>query len=285
MTNAALQRARLYGSIYARNPAALLAGLLLLVIAGLSIAAPLIASYPPLLTNAGPSFAPPSMAYPMGTDDLGRDIFSGVLYGGRVTLGVGLVAGLASVLFGTLVGLLAGFLGGVVDLVVTKLTEVFLIIPAVFLAILLVTFFGSSIINVIITLAVVSWPVTSRLVRAQVLSLKEREFCKAARVLGESSARIMFVELLPNTLAPVIVNGSIQVANAIVVEAGLSFLGLSDQNYMSWGTLLFRAQRFLTQDAWWTFIFPGAALFCTVLCLNVVADMLNHLLNPRTRYQ
>jgi peptide/nickel transport system permease protein len=280
-----LGRIRLYARLYAGNPAAIVAGGFLIVIMALVIGAPLVTNFPPLLTNAGPSFAQPGPQHLMGTDDLGRDIFSGVLFGGRVSLGVGLVAGLVSVILGTLIGLLAGYFGGVVDLVLTKVTEVFLIIPAVFLAILLVTFFGGSITNVVLVIAVVGWPSTARLVRAQVMSLKERDFCKAARVLGESSGYIMFAELLPNAAAPVLVNASIQIANAIVVEAGLSFLGLSDQDHTSWGTLLFRAQRFLMQDAWWTFVFPGAVLFCTVLCLNVVADMLNHLLNPRTRYQ
>ena len=275
----------LYARLFARNRAALVAGLFLAVVSSLVIAAPLVATFPPLLTNAGPSFAPPSATYPMGTDDLGRDILSGVLYGGRISLGVGFVAGAVSVVIGTLIGLIAGFRGGGADLVLTKITEVFLIIPAVFLAILLVTFFGGSITNIVLVIALVSWPSTARLVRAQVMSLKERDYCNAARVLGNSASYIMFAELLPNTLAPILVNASIQVANAISVEAGLSFLGLGDQNHTSWGTLLFRAQRFLMQDAWWTFVFPGAALFLTVLALNIVADMLNHLLNPRTRFQ
>jgi peptide/nickel transport system permease protein len=276
---------RLYARLYSRNRAALVSAMFLVAVSVLVIAAPLIAKFPPLLTNAGPSFSPPNATYPMGTDDLGRDILSGVLYGGRISLGVGLVAGVVTVSIGTVIGLLAGFLGGVADLILTKITEVFLIIPAVFLAILLVTFFGGSVTNVVLVIALVSWPSTARLVRAQVMSLKEREFCSAARILGNSAGYIMFSELLPNTLAPILVNASIQVANAISIEAGLSFLGLSDQNHTSWGTLLFRAQRFLMQDAWWTFVFPGAVLFLTVLALNIVADMLNHLLNPRTRFQ
>jgi peptide/nickel transport system permease protein len=221
----------------------------------------------------------------MGTDDLGRDIFSGVIYGARVSMGVGFVAAVGSSLVGLLIGIVAAYYGRTYDTVLMRITEIFFVIPMVFLAILLVAFFGSSIWNVIFVIIILSWPTTARLVRGQVLALKERDFVKASKALGEHDFYIMFMEILPNTLAPIIVNGSIEVARAIVVEAGLSFLGLGDPNLTSWGIMLYKSQRFLVQQIWWTFSFPGAALFFTVLSLNVIADTLNTILNPRTRHK
>ena len=282
---AAVSRARTFAGLFLGDAATRLAFGYLALVVGVALFAPWIAEFPPLLTGVGPAFARPGLPYFMGTDDLGRDIFSGVVHGARVSLGVGVVAATASAFIGVVMGLVAGYFGGRVDVALMRVTEVFFVIPMVFLAILLVAFFGSGIWNVIFVIVILSWPATARLVRGQVLSLKEREFVKAARVLGEGHVFIMFREILPNTLAPIIVNGSIQMAQAIVVEAGLSFLGLGDQNLTSWGVMLFRSQRFLMQEAWWTFVFPGLALFLTVLALNVLADSLNNILNPRTRHR
>jgi peptide/nickel transport system permease protein len=270
---------------FLRNPlsAAALGWVVLVSLAAL--AAPLLTPFPPLLTNSGPAFAPPGGAHPLGTDDLGRDVWSGVLYGARVSLGVGAAAAAASSLIGLLVGIVAGYRGGLLDTLLMRVTEVFLVIPMVFLAILFVAFFGSSVWNVLLVIVLLSWPATARLVRGQVLSVREREYVKAARLVGEGAGFIMFREILPNALAPIVVNASIQMAHAIVVEAGLSFLGLGDQTLTSWGIMLFRSQRFLMQDAWWTFVFPGVALFLTVLALNIIADGLNTVINPRTRHR
>jgi len=269
--------------LYRRNKLAIIGLLYLAVIIAAAILAPWLSNYPPLLTSAGQPFLPPGVHHPMGTDDLGRDIFSGVIHGARVSLGVGFTAALGSTIIGLLVGTLAAYYGKVFDTILMRITEIFFVIPMVFLAILLVAFFGSSIWNVILVIILLSWPTTARLVRGQVLALRERDFVKASRTLGEPAYRIMFFEILPNTLAPIIVNGSIEVARAIVVEAGLSFLGLGDARLISWGTMLYKSQRFLLQQIWWTFSFPGAALFFTVLSLNVIADTLNTILNPRTR--
>lgn len=274
---------REYWRLYRRDRVACVALAFIGLVTLASLVAPLITRFPPLLTSVGPSFLEPNLNYLMGTDDLGRDIFSGVVYGGRVSLGVGFIAAIASSLAGLFIGILAGYYRGMLDTVLMRLTEVFFVIPMVFLAILLISFFGSSIWNVIFVITVLSWPATARLVRGQVLALDQRDFVRAAKALGESDFHIMFVEILPNTLATIIVNGSIQVARAIVVEAGLSFLGLGDPNLTSWGVMLYRSQRFLLQMVWWTFVFPGSVLFLTVLSLNVIADALNTILNPRTR--
>ncbi len=274
-----------YWRLYRRDKIAVVALLYIILIVLVAILAPLITRFPPLLTGTGPSFTPPNTQHLMGTDDLGRDIFSGVIYGARVSMGVGFVAAVGSSLVGLLIGIVAAYYGRTYDTVLMRITEIFFVIPMVFLAILLVAFFGSSIWNVIFVIIILSWPTTARLVRGQVLALKERDFVKASKALGEHDFYIMFMEILPNTLAPIIVNGSIEVARAIVVEAGLSFLGLGDPNLTSWGIMLYKSQRFLVQQIWWTFSFPGAALFFTVLSLNVIADTLNTILNPRTRHK
>jgi len=274
-----------YWRLYRRDKIAVIALLYIILIVVIAILAPLITRFPPLLTGAGPSFTPPNAQHLMGTDDLGRDIFSGVIYGARVSMGVGFVAAVGSSLVGLLIGIVAAYYGRIYDTVLMRITEIFFVIPMVFLAILLVAFFGSSIWNVIFVIIILSWPTTARLVRGQVLALKERDFVKASKALGEHDFYIMFMEILPNTLAPIIVNGSIEVARAIVVEAGLSFLGLGDPDLTSWGIMLYKSQRFLVQQIWWTFSFPGAALFFTVLSLNVIADTLNTILNPRTRHK
>lgn len=260
-----------------------LACIVLVTIFAIAICAPMLTSYDPIQTGVGPTFQPPSYSHWMGTDDLGRDIFSGVAYGARISLGVGGLAAIASGIIGVIIGLFAGYHRGWVDAVLMRITEVFFVIPMVFLAILFVAYFDSSIWNIIAVISILSWPATARLVRGQVLSLRERPFVKAAQVIGESAGSIIFREILPNTRSPVIVNSSIQMAQAISVEAGLSFLGLGDPNLTSWGIMLYRAQRFLLQEVWWTFFFPGLSLFLTVLSLNVIADALNASLNVRTR--
>lgn len=280
-----ISRVEHYWRLYRRDKIAVVALLYIILIILVAILAPLITRFPPLLTGAGPSFTPPNAQHLMGTDDLGRDIFSGVIYGARVSMGVGFVAAVGSSLVGLLIGIVAAYYGRIYDTVLMRITEIFFVIPMVFLAILLVAFFGSSIWNVIFVIIILSWPTTARLVRGQVLALKERDFVKASKALGEHGFYIMFIEILPNTLAPIIVNGSIEVARAIVVEAGLSFLGLGDPDLTSWGIMLYKSQRFLVQQIWWTFSFPGAALFFTVLSLNVIADTLNTILNPRTRHK
>lgn len=269
--------------MYQKNKIALIGlGYIILIIC-CALLAPLITKFPPLVTGVGPPFLGPNSAFVMGTDDLGRDVFSGVVYGARVSIAVGFIAAAISSFIGLFVGICAGYYRGKLDTVLMRITEVFFVIPMVFLAILLVAFFGSNIWSVVFVIIILSWPTTARLVRGQVLSLREREFVKAAKALGERDFYIMFREILPNTLAPIIVNGSIEVARAIIVEAGLSFLGLGDPNMVSWGLMLFKSQRFLLQQVWWMFTFPGIALFLTVLSLNVIADVLNTILNPRTR--
>lgn len=266
---------------YKKNRAAVVGLAIVCCFVLIALLAPSIAPNKPFSLVAD-RFIPPSEKYPMGTDDLGRDVFSGVMYGSRVSLLVGFMAAATSTLIGTMIGAFSGYHGGKADSILMRLTEVFQVVPRFFMALILVALFGASVWNVIFVIGILSWPVTARLVRAEYLSLKEREFIEAARALGMGHLGIVFSEILPNALPPIIVNSSLQVGSAILTEAGLSFLGLGDPSMISWGYMLNNAQRFLRQ-AWWMASFPGAAIFLTVLGLNLVGDGLNDAFNPKLK--
>ncbi len=248
----------------------------------------LIALLAPIIAKTGPfkigtaTFMPPSETHYMGTDNLGRDIFSQVVFGARISLMVGFLAASTSAVIGTLVGAISGFFGGKIDETLMRITEMFQIIPRFVLAIVIVALFGSSIWYVIFVIGILSWPSIARLVRAEFLSLKEQEFVEAARSVGVGKLAIIFREILPNASAPIIIALTLQVAGAIELEAGLSFLGLSDPNVMSWGRILHNAQSYL-RNAWWMAFFPGLSIFFTALGANLVGDGLNDALNPRLK--
>jgi peptide/nickel transport system permease protein len=265
-----------------RRSTAGVAGLVIILV--LAVVAALAGWLAPVLPSAlsPDSFQPPGRAHWMGTDDLGRDVFAGVVYGARVSLLVGFLTAAASTLVGTLLGGLAGYYGGAVDSLLMRLTELFMVVPRFFLALVIVALFGSSLWGIILVLAILSWPTTARLFRAEVLRLRPLEYVQAARAMGHADLAILFRQILPNALSPVIVNISVQVAYAIILEAGLSFLGLGDPASMSWGVMLSSAQQFLRR-AWWTATFPGLAIFLAVLGFNLAGDGLNDALNPRLR--
>jgi peptide/nickel transport system permease protein len=250
------------------------------VFVGVALLAPLLAPYGML--DMGPSFQPPSAAHLLGTDSLGSDVLSNVIYGTRTSLIVGLCAVLTSTIIGLTVGSISGYFGGRADNVLMRVTEMFQILPQFFLAIIIVALFGSSIWNIVFVIGILTWPVTARLLRAEFLTLKKREFVEAARALGMSDFDLIVREILPNALPPIIVNASLQISGAILLEASLSFLGLGDPNAMSWGIMLHNAQEYFNR-AWWMAAFPGLALFLTTLALNLAGDGLNDALNPRLR--
>ena len=225
-------------------------------------------------------FSPPGVAHPMGTDDLGRDVLSGVVHGSRASLRIGFLATGITVAIGVSIGALSGFYGGRVDEVLSGLTEWVLVIPRFFLALLLVAIWGASTGNIIIAIGVLSWPLTARLTRAEFLSLKEREFVTAARATGVTDGSLMVAHMLPNALPPIVVNASLEVGNAILLEAAMSFLGLGDPSTTSWGSMLLNAQGFFRR-AWWMSVFPGSAVLLVVLSLNLIGDSLNQSLNVR----
>ncbi|MGQ0571229.1 MAG: ABC transporter permease [Armatimonadota bacterium] len=268
---------------YRRNRAAVAGLAMLILIVCTAILAPALAPRNPL--EFGPvSFAPPSRAHPMGTDDLGRDILSGIIYGTRISLMVGFLAVATSTAIGIVVGAASGYFGGRMDAVLMRVTEFFQITPRFFLVLVIVAIVGPSIWNVIFVIGFFSWPVTARLVRGEFLSLKEREYTLAAQAIGQHDLPIIFRHILPNSLTPVIVNSSLEIARAIILESSLSFLGLGDPLVASWGKMLNNAQQFLSRSLWMS-CFPGVSIFVTVVALNIVGDGLADALNPRLKTQ
>lgn len=228
----------------------------------------------------GTPFLTPGSAFPLGTDSLGRDVFSGLLHGARTTMLIAIVSTLAAVAFGTLVGAIAGYYGGLIDDILMRTTEFFQTIPSFLFAIVLIAILSPSAINLVIAIAIVSWPPITRVVRAEVLSVKSREFVQAAVVAGQRDSAILLTQVLPNTLSPLIVTGSLLIATAILIESALSFLGLGAPNQMSWGFMIGAGRSFL-RDAWWLVTIPGVAILLTVLSINLVGEGLNDALNPR----
>jgi peptide/nickel transport system permease protein len=246
-----------------------------------ALAAPLVAHPDPFAITGSP-FVPPSASAGLGTDSLGRSVWSGLIFGARTTLLIAIIATLSAVAFGGLIGALAGFYGGRVDDVLMRLTEFFQTIPAFIFAILLVAILSPSATSVVVAIATVSWPPIARVVRGEVLTLRSREFVQAAITLGERDAAILLRQILPNALSPLIVTGSLLVATAILTESALSFLGLGAPNLMSWGFMVGAGRSFL-RDAWWLVAIPGVAILLTVLSINLVGEALNDALNPRLR--
>jgi peptide/nickel transport system permease protein len=215
----------------------------------------------------------------LGTDTLGRDIGAGLAFGAQISLLVGVVSTLVALAIGLILGAFAGYYGGLLDNALMRFTEFFQTIPSFALAIVLVAIFQPSTVSVIIAIGVVSWPPVARLVRGEFLSLRSREFVQASVVLGQRNTKIIVSQILPNTLSPVIVMASLMVAQAILLESSLSFLGLGDPNTMSWGYMI-GAARSVIRQAWWMSFFPGMAILLTVLSLNLVGEGLNDALNP-----
>ncbi|MEO1106074.1 MAG: ABC transporter permease, partial [Pseudomonadota bacterium] len=276
-------RLQVFWRRYRRNRAAVL-GLFLL---GLVIIAAAVAGfYEPVdpLRRAGDPLTWPfqSWALPLGTDQLGRDILAGILHGARISLLIGVVATLIAIVIGVLIGAVAGYFGGWVDDVLMRITEAFQTIPNFVLLLALVAILGSSIEYIVLAIGIVSWTAPARLVRAEFMSLREREFVDAVRNLGVGDIAIIFKEILPNALPPVIVYASVVMAVAILLESALAFLGLGDPNYASWGNMIGQGRSVL-RTAWYCAAIPGIAILITVLSFSLLGEGLNEALNPRQK--
>lgn len=268
---------------FVRNPAAVSGVLILLLVAGLALLASVLFPGDPLDMATRPLLAPlQSAEFPLGSDSLGRNVAAGIVHGARVSLAVGLSAATVSVLIGVLVGSVAGYFGGRVDDLLVRLTELFQTIPTFLLVIVLVAIGQPSVKVIVLAIGLASWPVIARLVRAEFRSLRESEFVLAARSQGFSDLRIIFQEILPNALPPVIVTASVLVATAILIESALAFVGMGDPNVVSWGSMIGEGREQL-RTAWTLTAIPGAAIIFTVLSLNLVGDGLNDAFNPRLR--
>jgi len=271
-------------------------GRLLVLVAGSVLAAiVLLALFADRVAPAGPNdqdiaarLRPPAMvggtwSRPLGTDELGRDVLSRLLHGGRVSLMVGLLAVAVSCPIGVVIGLASGFFGGWIDRMLMRFTDIQLAIPTILLAMALVTVLGPGVPNLITTLSVTGWTIYARLIRGETLALRDRDFIEATRAAGAGQARIMFRHVLPNVVSPVIVVATFAVGSMVVLEATLSFLGIGvPLRVATWGSMLSSGRTYL-KSAWWITAFPGLAIFVTVLAINALGDSMRDALDPRLR--
>ncbi|HEY3300396.1 MAG TPA: ABC transporter permease [Methylophilaceae bacterium] len=265
------------------NPLALAGFIIIGLIFIFAIFAPLFAPYDPNAIDVKAILLAPSSAHWMGTDGLGRDVLSRMLFGGRISLLVGIVAVGIATAIGILLGAIAGYYRGWVDTLIMRLVDVMLSIPTFFLILAVIAFLTPSIWNIMIVIGLTSWMGVTRLVRAEFLSLHGREFVLASRTLGAKDGRLIFKHLLPNSLTPIIVSSVLGIASAVLVESGLSFLGLGVQApQASWGNILTDGKEYI-QFAWWLSLFPGLAILITVLGYNLLGEGLRDALDPRSR--
>ncbi len=258
-----------------------------LIVVGLLVLAaflaPLIAPYNPYAIDVKHVLEAPSLAHPCGTDLLGRDVLSRLIYGARVSLEVGIIAVGISIVIGVLLGALAGYFGGLIDSLISRLIDIMLCFPTIFLILAVIAYLEPSIVNIMIVIGLTSWMGVARFVRAEFLSLKEREFVLAEKALGASASRIIFLHILPNALPPILVSATLGVGSAILIESALSFLGLGVQPPTpSWGNMLTEGKETL-EIAWWLSVFPGLAILITVLAFNLLGEALQDLTDPRRR--
>jgi peptide/nickel transport system permease protein len=249
----------------------------------LSVLTPVIAPYDPATIDVDNILAPPSAAHLFGTDDLGRDVFTRMLYGAGISLKVGFVAVGIAVIIGTLLGAVSGYYGGFADIVIMRFVDIMLCFPSFFLILAVIAFMEPSIFNIMAVIGFTSWMGITRLVRAEFLSLKERDFVLAVKAMGAGAPRIIFGHILPNALAPVLVSATLGVASAVLTESALSFLGIGVQPPTpSWGNMLTQGQSVLG-IAWWLSFFPGMAILITVLGYNLLGEGIRDAVDPRLR--
>jgi ABC-type dipeptide/oligopeptide/nickel transport system permease subunit len=272
---------------FARNPVGIIGAVILLLVIVAALFAEQVAPHEPNKQRLITRFKPPvwaqggSTTYILGTDNVGRDIYSRIIHGSRISLVVGVAAVIVSVLIGVVLGLISGYMGGRVDATIMTLVDIMIAFPQLILAFAMVAVLGPGIGNIILVLGLTGWERYARVVRAEVLALREREFVQAARAIGVSIPRIIFRHVMPNTFSSVIVMATLQIAQAILAEASLSFLGLgTGLTYPSWGQMIAQGRDYINV-AWWLSTFPGLAILLTVLAINLVGDRVRDVLDPR----
>jgi len=264
-----------------KNKMALCALIAILLIIVIAIFAPFISKYDPAAQDLSQRLAAPSASHLLGTDDLGRDVFSRMVYGARVSISVGFFAVIITLIIGVIFGMMSGYFGGWVDSVIMRFTDIMLCFPTFFLILIVIAFFEPSIVNVMIVIGITSWPGLARIVRAEVLSIREREFVLASKMLAVGRSRMFFAHILPNVISPIIVYAAIGIGGAILTESGLSFLGLGVQPPMSsWGQILMQGKDYI-YVAWWLSLFPGLVILLTVLSFNMIGEALRDVLDPK----
>ena len=246
----------------------------------LMIAAPLISTEDPTIYGPDVLNGLGENGHILGTNPLGQDVYSMIIYGVRTSVKVAVISAMISGILGVLIGGAAGFLGGKVDVIISEIINVFMMLPTFFLILLIVALFGNSLTNVMIVIGITTWPGNAKLMRAQALSLRERVFVKSAEAMGETKRQILFKYIIPNGIFPVIANTTLGMANAILTEAGLSFLGLGDPSIISWGQMIYAGKQYIT-SAWWICAFSGIAIIIAVLIFYMLGDGLNKVMDPR----
>ncbi|MBU0684856.1 MAG: ABC transporter permease [Thermoplasmatota archaeon] len=275
--------------LFRTNSAGMIGLGMLVAFVTMSLVAPLLATHDGPLSlkwaEVNPQYASPSLEFPFGTDYYGRDVWSLTLWGSRASLIVGMLASLISIVLGTSVGLGAGYFGKIADEVLMRLTDFFLVIPWFPLMIVFVMLFGQTFENVIIAIGITSWPSTARIVRAQVLSVKERAFVERARAVGAGNGRIIWKHILPNVFPLIFANTVLLIANSIFSESFLDFFGLGDPTVISWGTMLESAYEYqaFSSFAWWTILAPGLCIILLIMAFYLIGDALDEVLNPKLR--
>ena len=268
--------------MFARNASAIVGVVMLGGILILTLVVPFIHGGDPFELVWAPVTAPDGENVYFGTDYLGRDILTGIIHGGSATLAVGAAAAILTIFIGISVGSLAGYYGGWVDEVLMRITEFFQVLPTLLFAMVIVALFRPSIATVAFAIGIVSWTAVARLARSEFLRIRSLDYVKAARSIGSRDRHIIWTVILPNAMPPLVVQSALTVGVAILFEAGLSFLGLSDPNVMSWGYMIGSNRDYL-MDAWWTVTIPGIFIFITVLAVSLIGDGLNDALNPKLR--
>ncbi|MEC0333967.1 ABC transporter permease [Paenibacillus macerans] len=268
---------------FRKNKIAMIGLIMIVLFVIIALLAPVIAPYDFKAQELGNRLKPPSSEHWFGTDDLGRDLFTRVLYGARISLWVGTFSVIGSIILGTILGILAGFYGKWIDMIISRLFDILLAFPSILLAIAIVAILGPSLQNALYAIAIVNIPTYGRLVRAKVLSLKNEEYITAARAIGMKNSGILLRHILPNSLTPIIVQGTLGIATAIIEAAALGFLGLGAQPPApEWGKMLSDSRQFIA-TAPWTVIFPGVSIMLTVLAFNLMGDGLRDALDPRMK--
>jgi len=281
-TSFVLSGMKIFWGRYKKNRVATLGLGIFIVFSIIAILAPYISPYDPYRMNLDNTLVAPNSEYLAGTDRFGRDLLSRLIWGTRVSLTIGFVSAFIATLIGIPTGAISGYYGGRIDYIISRIIDIFLVIPRFFLIVLVISVWGSSIVNVMLIIGLMSWTGTARLIRAEFLSLKEKMYVDAAKSVGTSNLYIIFIEILPNAIYAAIVNASMQVSGAIMTEASLSFLGLGDPTKVSWGWMLNDARKSL-RIGWWTSLYPGLLILIVVLAFNVIGDGLNDALNPHLK--
>jgi peptide/nickel transport system permease protein len=265
------------------NPLSLSGILFILILVFTGVLAPVLAPYDPVEISPGRRLTPPNEANWLGTDEVGRDILSRVIYGARISLRIGVTIVFSAAALGLGVGLVSGYFGGVLDQTLMRFTDMFMSFPTLILAIAMTAALGPSLFNAVLAMIIVWWPIYARLIRGEVLAVKEKEYIRAVQALGAKPFKIIFFHILPNTIDVVVVRASIDFGNAVMFCAALSFIGLGAQPPQpEWGAMVTTGRDYL-RDAWWLVTFPGLAIFLTVMGFNLFGDSLRDFLDPKLR--